>query len=134
VRRIVKAECQASGSPREPDVELFDRFPPTENDPATTARVRDAFDELFGANAGDMPLQTASEDFSDIPNALKVPYAYWGIGGIDAAAYHAAAAAGRTAQDIPVNPSPRFAPVLQPTLDTGTQAMVAAAMAFLGKG
>jgi hippurate hydrolase len=134
VRRIVTAECQASGSPREPELELFDRFPPTENDPATTARVRDAFDELFGANAGDMPLQTASEDFSDIPNALKVPYTYWGIGGIDAATYHAAAAAGRTAQDIPVNHSPSFAPVLQPTLDTGTQAMVAAAMAFLGKG
>ena len=42
-----------------------------------------------------------------------------------------AADAGRVAQDIPVNHSPGFAPVLQPTLDTGTQAMVLAALAWL---
>ena len=29
--------------------------------------------------------------------------------------------------------SPRFAPVIQPTLNTGTAALVAAAMAWLGK-
>lgn len=34
-------------------------------------------------------------------------------------------------QDIPVNHSPTFAPVVQPTLDTGTQAMVSAALAWL---
>src|SRR5690348_15358647 len=32
IRRIVIAECEASGSPREPDFELFDRFPATTND------------------------------------------------------------------------------------------------------
>ena len=41
VRRIVTAECHASGSPQDPDIELFDRFPPTDNDPAATERVRD---------------------------------------------------------------------------------------------
>src|SRR4051794_10596100 len=44
VKRIVIAECQASRSPRDPEFELFDRFPPTQNDPTTTARVRGAFD------------------------------------------------------------------------------------------
>jgi len=34
-------------------------------------------------------------------------------------------------QDIPVNHSPLFAPVIQPTLDTGTKALVAAALAWL---
>jgi hippurate hydrolase len=34
-------------------------------------------------------------------------------------------------QDIPVNHSARFAPVIQPTLDTGTQALVVAALAWL---
>jgi hippurate hydrolase len=131
VRRIVTAECQASGSPREPDIELFDRFPPTENDSQTTQKVRAAFDEAFGERAEDLALQTASEDFSDIPNALQVPYTYWGIGGIDPDAYAAAASAGRISQDIPVNHAPTFAPVVQPTLDTGTQAMVAAALAWL---
>jgi amidohydrolase len=131
VKRIVLAECQASGSPRDPDFELFDRFPPTQNDPATTMRVREAFDASFGDQAQDLPLQTASEDFSDIPHALSVPYTYWGIGGIDPDTYRRAAEAGRISQDIPVNHSPTFAPVLQPTLDTGTQAMVTAALAWL---
>jgi amidohydrolase len=131
VKRIVIAECQASRSPAEPEFELFDRFPPTHNDAATTARVRAAFDGLFGDRAQDLPLQTASEDFSDIPNALSVPYTYWGIGGIDPGTYHRAAAAGRVSEDIPVNHSPTFAPVVQPTLDTGTRAMVAAALAWL---
>jgi amidohydrolase len=131
VRRIVAAECQASQSPRDPDIELFDRFPPTDNDLDTTATLRAAFDHFFGDRAETLPLQTASEDFSDIPNALKAPYSYWGIGGIDPDTYHAAEAAGRVSQDIPVNHSPNFAPVIQPTLDTGTQAMVTAALAWL---
>jgi hippurate hydrolase len=134
VRRIVAAECMASQSPRDPDIELFDRFPPTDNDPDTTATLRAAFDHFFGDRAQTLPLQTASEDFSDIPHALTAPYSYWGIGGIDPDTYHAAEAAGRVAQDIPVNHSPNFAPVIQPTLDTGTQAMVAAALAWLAPG
>jgi amidohydrolase len=131
VRRIVTAECQASGSPRDPDIELFDRFPPTDNDSAATDKVRAAFDVYFADRAQTLPLQTASEDFSDIPNALKIPYSYWGIGGIDADTYHAAEAAGRISQDIPTNHSASFAPVLQPTLDTGTEALVTAALAWL---
>jgi amidohydrolase len=131
IKRIVIAECQASQSPRDPEFELFDRFPPTQNDPATTARVRAAFDAFFGDRAQDLPLQTASEDFSDIPHALSVPYTYWGIGGIDPDTYQRAAEAGRVSQDIPVNHAPAFAPVVQPTLDTGTQAMVSAALAWL---
>jgi hippurate hydrolase len=34
-------------------------------------------------------------------------------------------------QDIPVNHSAGFAPIVQPTLDTGTQALVVAALAWL---
>jgi hippurate hydrolase len=131
VKRIVIAECHASRSPRDPEFELFDRFPPTRNDQVTTARVRAAFDAFFGDRSQDLPLQSASEDFSDIPNAMSVPYSYWGIGGVDPVTYQRAAEAGRIAQDIPVNHSPAFAPVVQPTLDTGTQALVCAALAWL---
>ena len=84
----------------------------------------------FGNRAQPVGPQSASEDFSDIPTALGVPYTYWFIGGIDADRY-GKAAAGRVAQDIPVNHSAGFAPVLQPTLDTGTQALVVAALAWL---
>lgn len=131
VRRIVTAECQASGSPRDPDFATFDCFPATTNDPATTGRVRAAFDDVFGDRTFDLPLQTASEDFSDIPTALGAPYTYWGIGGIDPDTYRTADQTGRIDHDIPVNHSPHFAPVLQPTLDTGTQALTVAALAWL---
>jgi amidohydrolase len=131
IRRIVIAECQASRSPRDPEFELFDRFPPTWNDPATTGRVRAAFEAFFGDGVQDLPPQTASEDFSDIPGHCPCLYTYWGIGGVDPGTYQRAAEAGRIAQDIPVNHSPTFAPVIQPTLDTGTRAMVLAALAWL---
>jgi amidohydrolase len=131
IRRIVTAECRASGSPREPEFELFDRFPLTDNDTVTTARVAAAFAEFFGDRAGTIPQQSASEDFSDIPAALGVPSTYWCIGGVDPDTYRRAEDAGRVAQDIPVNHSATFAPVLQPTLDTGTQALVVAALAWL---
>jgi hippurate hydrolase len=36
-------------------------------------------------------------------------------------------------QDVPVNHSASFAPVLQPTLDTGTTAMAVAALAWVGQ-
>jgi hippurate hydrolase len=133
IRRIVTAECQASASPREPEFELFDRFPLTDNDADATARVAAAFADLFGERAGPGGQQSASEDFSDIPAALGVPYTYWFVGGIDPGAYDAAETAGRIAQDVPVNHSARFAPVLQPTLDTGTEALVAAALAWLAR-
>jgi amidohydrolase len=132
IRRIVTAECEASAASALPDFEMFDQFPTTINDPDTTAKVAAAFSDYFGDRAIELPLQSASEDFSDIPSALDVPYTYWGIGGIDPETYQAAAAAGRIAQDIPVNHSPYFAPVLQPTLDTGTEALVVAALAYLG--
>jgi hippurate hydrolase len=133
VRRIVTAECEASGSPKPPEFALYDRFPVTDNDKDATDRVAVAFADLFGEQATVLPRQTASEDFSDIPVALGTPYTYWGIGGTDPDAYRAAEQAGRIAQDIPVNHAATFAPVVQPTLDTGTRALVAAALAWLGK-
>jgi len=131
IRRIVRAECAASDCPKEPEFQLFDRFPLTENDEAATERVGSAFRSFFGDRAQPVGQQSASEDFSDIPTALGAPYTYWFIGGIDAGRYEKAAQAGRVAQDIPVNHSAAFAPVIQPTLDTGTQALVVAALAWL---
>lgn len=131
IERIVRAECQASGCPKDPEFQLFDRFPLTDNDAGVTDRVAAAFGEFFGERFALAGQQSASEDFSDIPTALGAPYTYWFIGGTDPQAYAAAEAAGRVAQDVPVNHSAAFAPVLQPTLDTGTQALVVAALDWL---
>jgi hippurate hydrolase len=132
IRRIVMAECQASGSPRDPNFEMFGHFPLTSNDLDSTQRVRTAFDTQFGDRSQDIDAQPESEDFGDIPEALGAPYVYWGIGAIDPERYKKAEDAGRVEQDIPVNHSPLFAPAIQPTLDTGTQALVAASLAWLG--
>ncbi|MDL9938834.1 amidohydrolase [Gordonia sp. ABSL1-1] len=131
VRRIVTAECMASDSPRPPEFELFDHFPLTTNDSDVTARVATALTAHFGAAVRELPAQSASEDFSEIPNALGVPYTYWGIGGIDPAVYQRAVEENRVAVDIPVNHSPAFAPVITPTLAVGTEALVVAAMSWL---
>ena len=48
--------------------------------------------------------------------------------GTDPDTYHAAERAGRVTQDIPTNHNPAFAPVIHPTLETGIEAMVTAAL------
>ncbi|WP_395310411.1 amidohydrolase [Mycobacterium sp. AMU20-3851] len=131
IRRVVAAECQASNSPKEPEFELYDRFPPTINDEAVTDRVSEAFAGYFGERSIQIGPGTASEDFSELPRALGAPYTFWGVGGADEQLYRTAVESGRVGQDIPVNHSPTFAPVIQPTLDTGTQALVVAALAWL---
>ena len=130
IQRIIRAECQASGSPRDPDFETLASFPLLVNDAATTDRVAAAFAGQFGDSAGKLDRQTVSEDFGIIPAAAGVPYTYWGIGRTDRQVYLAAEQAGRL-QDLPANHSPKFLPPLQPTLRTGTEALVTAAMAWL---
>lgn len=134
IERMVNAECEASGSPKLPEFHYYDQYPLTDNDPEATKRITAAFRSHFtSGTVFNLGHQTASEDFSNIPNALGTPYTYWGIGGIDAEKYERARAAGRVAQDIPVNHSEFFAPVVEPTLSTGTQALVVAALAYLAK-
>ncbi|MFQ6155821.1 amidohydrolase [Micrococcus luteus] len=133
IERIARAESAASGSPKEPDFEVYNSYPLTDNDAEATARVTAAFEDFFPAGAvGDYGRQTASEDFSDVPTALGTPYTYWGVGGADPAVYAEAEASG-TVSSLPANHSPMFAPVMQPTLTTGTAALVVAASAWLGR-
>jgi metal-dependent amidase/aminoacylase/carboxypeptidase family protein len=132
IHRIVECECAASGSPTLPTFELYDHYPVTDNDPEATAAVAGAFRDYFGDRAFTIDRQSASEDFSEIPDALGVPYTYWGVGCIDPNAYAKAEAAGTITTDIPANHSPDFAPVIEPTLATGTAAAVVAALAWLG--
>ena len=131
VRRIVTAECVASNSPREPDFEFVDQAPLTDNDPEVTTRVSDAFAAVFGDRVVTSPKVLGSEDFSEIARGVGAPYSYWLFGGTDPEIYAKAEAGGRLSSDIPVNHSPMFAPVIQPTLDTGTMALVAAALSWL---
>ncbi len=73
----------------------------------------------------------ASEDFGSFGAEWHAPSVFWYIGGTDPDAYDKAKQAGRVTQDIPTNHSPNFAPVIHPTLETGVEAMVVAARAWL---
>ena len=130
VQRIVRAECQASGSPKDPEFKTTLTFPVTSNDPAVTDRVAQAFAAHFGDNADEIPRQTVSEDFSKIPDAAGVPYTYWGLGYTDRDTYLAAEKAGHL-EHLTSNHSPKFLPPMQPCLRTGTEALLAAALAWL---
>ena len=130
VQRIVRAECQASGSPKDPEFETTFSFPVTDNDAAVTGRVAKAFAAHFGDLADEIPRQTVSEDFSKIPDSAGVPYTYWGLGYTDRATYLAAEKDGHL-DDLTSNHSPKFLPPMQPCLRTGTEALLAAALAWL---
>jgi len=131
IERIVKAECEASGSPAPPEFEYTDPFPLTENSQGVYERVSTAFTEQFGDKAVLMEPSTGSEDFSDIPNALGVPYLYWIWGGFDPETYHHAEAQGTLSKVIPGNHASTFAPVMEPTFRTGTSAMTVALLSYL---
>ena len=130
VKRICTAEADASGAPKPPEFSDLGSYPLTHNDPDATARVAEAFRTQFGERAREGKPASASEDFSVFGRTWNVPYVFWFVGGTDPATYEAARKAG-TVRDIPSNHSPRFAPVLDPTLKTGLQAMLSAASAWL---
>src|SRR5207248_6794839 len=83
IKRVVNGECMASGSPKNPEFELYDEYPLTSNNPEVTAKVAAAFKDYFGDRAFTAPRQSASEDFSRMPDALGAPYTFWALGGID---------------------------------------------------
>ncbi|GAT12327.1 amidohydrolase [Mycolicibacterium novocastrense] len=121
IDRIVRAECEASGSPKEPTFETIATFPRTVNDPQVTDAVTQAFTQAFGPDrVHELEPATASEDFSRIPDAFGVPYTYWSNGGF------------LPGQHVVANHNPEFAPAIQPTLRTGTEAAIAATLAYLG--
>jgi len=132
IQRVVRGECYAAGCPKEPDFEFYDQFPLTSNDAASNAKVTEAYKAHFGTQqVYQSNPATASEDFSTIPDAFGIPYVYWTVGCIDARKYRAAVEKGTLSSDIPANHSPYFAPVIHPTLETGTRTHIVAALAYL---
>jgi hippurate hydrolase len=130
ITRIVDAEATASGAPRAPEITTTEHYPLTVNDPAATARVAAALRDRFGDDRVHelTAPYSASEDFGSFGTQWGVPSVFWYVGGTDADTYHKAEQAGRVAQDIPTNHTPKFAPVIHPTLETGVQAITVAAL------
>jgi hypothetical protein len=132
IERIVNAEAEASGAPRMPEITPLDRYPLNVNDETASIRIAEAFRGYFPSDrvkhTGPAP---ASEDFGCFGTAWQVPSVFWFVGGNDPEIYAKARAAGKL-NELPVNHSPQFAPILHPTLETGVEALVVGALAWLG--
>ncbi|HZR05981.1 MAG TPA: M20 family metallopeptidase [Candidatus Udaeobacter sp.] len=133
ITRIVNAEAEASGAPKPPEIKALDRYSLVSNDAEATERVAEAFRRHFSrGHVVQVQATSASEDFGSFGTYWGAPSVFWFIGGTDPAVYQKAKAAGRV-NDIPTNHNPRFAPVIHPTLETGVEALVVAAKAWLAK-
>ena len=133
IDRIVRAEASASASPKAPDLEPYDVFPLTVNDPDATERVAGTLREVLGADntIASEPVM-GSEDFGLFGRDAGVPSVFWFIGSMDPERYHDAASRGRVTQEVPSNHSPFFAPEPEPTILSGVRCMTAVALDWLG--
>jgi len=131
IERIVNAEAEASGAPRKPEITTLDHYPLNLNDRDASRRVADAFRTHFGSDrvreTGPAP---ASEDFGSFGTEWHSPSVFWFVGGTDPATYAKAKEANKL-NELPVNHSPKFAPVLHPTLRTGVETLVVATRAWM---
>jgi metal-dependent amidase/aminoacylase/carboxypeptidase family protein len=131
IERIVNAEAAASGAPRKPEITTLDSYPLNVNDRDASKRVVDAFRAHFGPErVRETGAAPASEDFGSFGTEWHAPSVFWFVGGTDPDTYAKAKAANRLTE-LPVNHSPKFAPVLHPTLRTGVETLVVAARAWL---
>jgi hippurate hydrolase len=131
IERIVNAEAEASGAPRTPEIATVDRYPLNTNDRDASRQVVEAFRGYFGADrvreTGPAP---ASEDFGSFGSEWGSPSVFWFVGGSDPDIYAKAKRSNRL-NELPVNHSPNFAPVIHPTLRTGVEALVVATRVWL---
>ena len=128
IRRTAAGVAAIAGAPA-PDVSLVVGGRAVVNDEAVTAKTAAVFKAAFGAQAVFQPSPgPQSEDYSEFIIA-GVPSLFFGIGGYDPAIIADAKAKG---QILPANHSPQFAPVPEPTIRRGVEAMGLAVLNALG--
>jgi metal-dependent amidase/aminoacylase/carboxypeptidase family protein len=130
MRQIIYSECEASQTPKPPSITSISQFPLTDNDQATVNALRGTFQEYFGDSLSEQEILPGSEDVSNLARPNNTPYAYWFFGGTSAKQWDDAERKNTTSL-LPRNHSSRFAPAIEPTLKTGTDALSLAALTFL---
>lgn len=137
VKRIAEAQARSAGLPKElwPEVLVEQDFTPsTYNDPALTARAMAAAAASLGKErVYERAPSMGGEDFSQFWRADRsIPTLIFWVGSVDPKA-HKAALDGKGPTPS-ANHSPFYAPVAEPALKTGVQAMTAAALDLLKPG
>ncbi|MDH6195505.1 amidohydrolase [Mycobacterium frederiksbergense] len=130
ITRIAQGESMASGADKEPAVTAMHSFPVTVVDAPVMQELARVFRGHFGADRvfeSPSPL-AGSEDVGVFGTTAGVPTAFWFWGGYAQERIDESARSGRP---VPSNHSPQFAPVLEPTLTTGVEALTIAALSRL---
>jgi len=122
ISRITKAEAEAAGAPRAPEIQQYEGTDAVYNNPALAEHLKGVLAAALGAKqVVEMEPALASEDYSYFVEQ-GVPSFYFGLGGADPQKFAAAKASGTS---LPSNHSPLFAPDYDPALRTGIAAEVA---------
>ena len=129
VQRICTCESHASGA-NDPEIKFINSYPVTENDLQATAKLEQSFIDFFAEQAYVTAPVTASEDFSYFGRKWDVPYVFWFVGSTEVNQWEQAVQ-NDTVAKIPANHSSLFKIELDPTVKTGLEAMLAAALTWL---
>lgn len=123
IERVVHAEAAAGDLPapeivREPGADVL------VNDPASAERVLAALGSGAVRLENAHGLVMASEDVGQLATAASAPIVYWFTGTTDPAVFE-------RGEEAPSNHSPFYAPLAEPSIPIGVDALVAAAREFL---
>ena len=119
IERIAKAEAQAGGVERDPEIKITPGTNATYNNPELTARVVSVLRAALGpANLVEIPAKMVSEDFSEFGLA-GIPSVMFYAGAAEPAKF---AAAQKSNTILPGLHSSLWAPDYQPTLKTAIKA------------
>nr|WP_228122068.1 amidohydrolase [Variovorax paradoxus] len=130
IRRTAKAAAAMAGAP-EPVVAFGDSGSAIVNDEAVVQRTAAALKaQLVTAKVVEVPPITASEDFSEYVKA-GVPSMFFFVGVNDPRAVAESLKPG--GKPVPFNHSPFFAPVPEPSIKMGVQAMTTAVLSAMTK-
>jgi metal-dependent amidase/aminoacylase/carboxypeptidase family protein len=137
MQRIIEAESLASNCPKPPVLTSTRTFPLLINDEAITAKLEKSFKSHFPpvphGYDPEAPRLGGSEDFGILATAINKPSCFWTYGGVDPETWDRLEKEARLTEDVPVNHSPFFAPVIDPTLRVAAEAYAVAALTWLGK-
>jgi amidohydrolase len=124
IERTAKAVAAMSNAP-EPEIKITEGAKAVVNDAEVVETAAKVLKAAFGDKIRTSPPGTPSEDYSEFINA-GVPSMFFNIGVYDPE--RVAAARNGTGPQLPANHSPLFAPVPQPTIETGVEAMTLAVL------
>jgi hippurate hydrolase len=128
IERIAKAEGEAAGAPKPPEVKVIESTGAMYNDPKLSDKLTKVLQQTLGAdNVRQLPPAMTSEDYSEFTKA-GIPSFYFSLGAANPEKFKEAAAKGTA---LPSNHSPFYAPDMEPSLKTGIEAEVAVLRALL---